>query len=257
MAAPGVTRVVRWLFPQDRVRTVLLGPIRGTRFKVAPQSGMGATYALGLEAYHQRWFRRHVQRGMTVYDIGANRGQLTLYFASFVGAKGRVIAFEPVCFVYDDLAFNVRLNRLIQVETVCAALGLRRGQEAFSFDKNHPARGKLRHCEPTYLCPDYHTLAVDVISLDEFQEHRAQPPDLLKIDVEGGAGQVLRGATKMLERFSPNVYIELHGPEEQWAVKECLVDCGYRAVTLTGEPVPDPTADWHSPLFCTRSGCSR
>lgn len=56
----------------------------------------------------------------------------------------------------------------------------------------------------------------------------------------------------MLETYAPDVYVELHGPEEQRAVRELLLEHGYAAETLDGRSVKDPTADWRSPLWCTK-----
>src|SRR4051812_2402147 len=41
------------------------------------------------------WLRGVVKPGMTVLDIGANVGQMTLESALLVGPKGRVVAVEP------------------------------------------------------------------------------------------------------------------------------------------------------------------
>ena len=73
---------------------------------------------------------------------------------------------------------------------------------------------------------------------------------ILKIDVEGGAGAVLAGAQTLLALHRTTIYIELHGPEEQKAVRELLAKSGYQAQTLSGEVVSDPTAGWFSPLVC-------
>ena len=44
-----------------------------------------------------------VDRGDLVIDIGANRGHFTLLFSDIVGARGRVLAFEPVPQTYHEL----------------------------------------------------------------------------------------------------------------------------------------------------------
>lgn len=245
--------LTRCLFPRGSVRSVLFGPIRGMRFKVAPESNMGASFALGLEVFHQRWFAQRVSAGMRVFDIGANRGQTALYFARYVGARGQVVAFEPVPQVYEDLALNVRLNDLTNVATRCVAVGSRTGQEEFGFDEHDQTAGKILDCEPVYNNAKRRKVLVDVTSLDDFLRDDEAAPDILKIDVEGAARLVLEGGAGLLARHSPKIYIEQHGPEEQCAVKECLLARGYRAETLTGEPVPDPTQGWHNPLWCTRT----
>src|SRR5437867_4319614 len=96
-----LSRVVRFFYPFGSRRSVLKGPLKGTQFLVAP--AMGLTYALGRDTYHFDWFAGKLQSGMTVYDIGANRGQMTLFFSRAVGPAGMVVAFEPVPALFEDL----------------------------------------------------------------------------------------------------------------------------------------------------------
>ncbi len=42
-----------------------------------------------------KWLRSVIEPGMTVVDVGANVGQMTLEMAHLVGPTGRVIAIEP------------------------------------------------------------------------------------------------------------------------------------------------------------------
>ena len=60
------------------------------------------------------------------------------------------------------------------------------------------------------------------IRLDQYIWENWPPPQFLKIDVEGGAGAVLRGARSLIAHHRPTIYLELHGPEEQEAVRELL-----------------------------------
>lgn len=54
-------------------------------------------------------------RGGVVYDIGANLGITTLFFARCVGENGSVIAFEPVAPIAERLKENLRLNQVRNV----------------------------------------------------------------------------------------------------------------------------------------------
>jgi hypothetical protein len=75
----------------------------------------------------------------------------------------------------------------------------------------------------------------------------------MKVDVEGAAGEVLRGAARLLDQHGPAVFLEIHGPQEQAAARDELQARGYRLETLDGTPVGDPTASWVSPLWCTKA----
>jgi hypothetical protein len=58
-----------------------------------------------------------------VIDVGANFGTYTLAFASYVGPRGRVYAFEPQRLIYYMLAGSVALNSLTNVHCFNVAVG--------------------------------------------------------------------------------------------------------------------------------------
>jgi FkbM family methyltransferase len=245
-------RVVRLLVPYGSKRRVLRGPAKGMLFIAEP--GIGFSYAVGARAAAPRFFARWVRPGATVYDVGSNKGQMALIFAALVGPSGRVLAFEPVPAEYTSLVRNLRLNGLANVRCIEAAVSDQSGELPFAYSPDRPTEGKLHGVEKSYgNTAVAETLSVPAISLDDIlQEEPA--PDVLKIDVEGAAASVLRGARRIIQDVSPAIYLELHGPEEQAGVRDELVTRGYVARTLSGTIVPDPTSGWHSPLWCSRPG---
>jgi FkbM family methyltransferase len=214
------------------------------------EPGMGATFALGVDAYNWRFMAEHIREGMTVYDVGANRGQMALLYSRLVGPTGRVMSFEPMPQLCRSLERNLSLNRIANVEARCAAVAERGGRKTFRFTEAMSTQGKLADVEPTYQIDGARDVEVDAVTLDEIVDAGHRPPDFLKIDVEGGARSVLLGARRVLESARPTIYIELHGPEEQEAVRDCLMSIGYQVARLSGEPVADPTLRWESPLHC-------
>ncbi len=243
-----LTSVVRLFYPYESRRRVWRGPARGLDFIVQP--GIGFTYAIGTDLAAPRFFRRHLHPGMTVFDVGANKGQMTLIFAALVAASGRVIAFEPVPVEYASLERNVRLNGLAHVRLLNVAASDNKGQMAFSYAAERPTQGKLVNVEPTYDVAHAQTFPVQAIRLDDVPNER--PPDVIKIDVEGAAAAVLRGSARILDEAGPSVYLELHGPEEQAGVRDELLSRGYVARSLSGDVIADPVARWCSPLWCTK-----
>lgn len=235
------------LYPRGAVRRVLRGPAKGMRFYVA--DGMGVSYAIGRDSSPPSWFSRHVRRGMTVYDVGANRGQMTLIFANLVGPEGSVVALEPAPLEYSRLVKNVRLNRLDQVRSVHAAAGDRPGDVTFVYEPGRPTVGRLSTVVTSRSLTTAEHVTVPAVRLDDLA---GRPPDFVKIDVEGAAAGVLKGMRELVARAHPRVYVELHGPEEQAAVRDELLSSGYVAETLDGRHIADPTVGWNSPLFCYR-----
>lgn len=239
--------LVRKLYPIGKICTIYRGPLKGLRFRVA--QGMGFTYAWGIGA--DQWQLEGIVRpGMCVYDIGANCGQSTLSLARAVGISGQVVAFEPVDSVFANLVFNMKLNPSLRVTPVCAAAYERSGQFDFLFGNDVVTQGRLADVEPTNRIPNAKVISVRAVRLDDYILESGIVPQLLKIDVEGGAGAVLRGAQNLILEHRPAIYIELHGPEEQRAVRDLLIRFCYKAETVTGSEVPDPTIEWLSPLVC-------
>ena len=243
-----VDRCARLLAPWGARRRVLRGPARGASFIVEP--GIGLSYALGTRDAAPRFFVGRVRPGMTVFDVGANKGQMTLLFAALVGPAGRVVAIEPAPAECRSLERNVRLNHLTNVTVIQAAAADTAGPLTFTYAAGRPTQGKLREVERTYDNPGATMFPVDALPLDSLCRAHGLP-DVIKIDVEGAAASVLRGARQLIADGRPAIYVELHGPEEQVGIRDELLARGYRAETLDGRLVPDPTAGWHSPLWCT------
>lgn len=243
--------LIRWFYPYGSVRRVVRGPARGMRFIVEPT--MGVAYAIGHHRAMPRYFGPHISPGMTVFDVGANKGQMMLLFAKLVGPRGRVVSLEPAPVEYRCLERNIQLNALEHVTAVHAAASDARGEMVFMYDAANPTQGKLRDVEPTYSLTGAQPVSVPTQPLDDLLG-RGWRPHLIKIDVEGAGLRVLRGARRILDTVAPRIYMEMHGPEEQAAVRDELLSRGYVAETLDGRRVIDPTVGWHDPLWCYRPG---
>jgi FkbM family methyltransferase len=239
--------IVRWLMPIGSVRRVVRGPARGARFVVA--QGIGLSYLLGLDEAAPRFFERVVSRGMTVVDIGANKGQMALIFGQLVGPQGSVVSIEPVPAEFAHLRRNVRMNGMGWVEIVQAAAADEEALLPFSYSAADSTQGRLASLRANEA--ERQIFSVQAISLDDFFSSRAAP-DFIKVDVEGAGAKALRGLRRIIATSGPSFYIELHGAEEQAAVKDELLSQGYVAETLDGRRVPDPTAGWFTPLWCYR-----
>jgi FkbM family methyltransferase len=242
------TKIARWLFPYGSVRPILQGVCRGLRYEVGP--GIGATYCLGGKGYHHEFYQRIIRPDMHVWDIGANVGQSLLALGRLVGPKGSVNAFEPVHELAQLASRQARLNDMDHVQVHCAAVGGADGTLEFEFSANASTQGKLCCVEQGYHVNGSMRRMVKAVSLDSFVEaHQLPKPDFIKVDVEGAGAAVFEGARRILADDQPIVFIELHGPEEQQAVKS-LGQYGYQFSTLSGETVKDPTSAWHNPILC-------
>ncbi len=239
--------IATWLYPRGAVRTVRRGARRGSRFVV--RDAMGVMFALGKPDEEAcRIYRELVRPGDTVFDIGANRGQMALVFAKLVGPNGLVVSFEPAPEVARDLERNCELNGLKNVKVIVAAAAGENGEQVFSFSTDRQTQGKLSSVEPSYDNQASQSFRVRTVTLDSVVKELGRGPAFIKVDVEGAGAAVLAGADELFRHVRPAVYFELHGPDEQAAAGRLATSYGYELTTVDGEPVPDPTAAWKSPL---------
>jgi FkbM family methyltransferase len=174
--------------------------------------------------------------GQTVYDVGGDQGIYTLFFASRVGSRGRVITFEPNPGSYRRIVDNVELNHLQNVDVRPLGLGEKKGKLTFIFPEGEPARGSADAGIQAQLLREKNsrTIEIEVNSLDaEIASANLPEPDLVKIDVEGLEMDVLRGMSQTLMERRPNLFIEVHGADVQSKednarqVVTYLLDAGY------------------------------
>lgn len=150
-------------------------------------------------------FRREVREGDVVLDIGANLGAYTMAFGQWVGASGRVFAFEPAPAARFGLERHVELNALggrvvVRAEAVSAAPGTVRFLAVGASGSNRISAGN----------PDGHDVATT--SVDAFCAEHGIRPAVIKIDVEGAELDVLKGARATIAAAGRGLrlYVEMH-----------------------------------------------
>ncbi len=150
----------------------------------------------GRERFLLDLLEARLRPGMTVVDVGAYVGLITLTAARAVGPTGRVIAFEPHPESCAILRRNAERAGARQVAVHELALADRTGPAALHLDPE---------CERTSLVDgridDAETIPARVAKGDELIEG---PVDLIKIDAEGAELAVLRGLRATLAA-SPDV----------------------------------------------------
>jgi FkbM family methyltransferase len=189
-------RVLRWLVP----RPVLVG-LDGFRLYVRLDDwAIGARIAVkrAHEAHVTRVMTGWLKPGQTVIDVGANIGYYTLLAASRVGPSGRVLAFEPSAANCALLKASLRANGFTNVSVYNQAAADANGRLAFDMDDSNG--GVSRALSPG------RTL-VEAVALDQCLA--AEPRvDLIKLDVEGAEGLVLRGMRQLVRRHRPVLFTE-------------------------------------------------
>jgi FkbM family methyltransferase len=151
-----------------------------------------------------------VQPGMTVLDIGAHIGYFTLLMAVRVGPLGKVYAFEPNPAVYRKLTANLALNARCSDGRVLVhnvALSAQNGEaEFFCPIDGYEGVGGLKD---TKRAPLGSVTRVPIRTLDTVIEREGiRKLDFIKMDIEGGELDALRGAERTLAAMRPTILFE-------------------------------------------------
>lgn len=171
-----------------------------------------------------------VRAGAVVYDIGAHIGTVALGSARLVGETGRVVAFEADPDTVASLRASARRNRLeARIQVVQAAVWSSTSP-AISFRRGST---RLSHggVDAGGLAPswaDGPSITVPAITLDHFVNSGGPPPGLIKIDVEGGEFEVLRGASTLISRNRPLIIVEVHHWEAFRQISEWMEEFFYQ-----------------------------
>jgi len=150
----------------------------------------------------------------TVYDIGGYIGQIAMFFSRSVGEAGYVYTFEPNFDNYYEIKENIRLNNLVNI--IAFPIGLSNKGEVRSFivAELYTSLGSGNPVIQKNLIKTSHgykEIKVNLFPLDSvISEKSLRKPDFIKIDVEGYGLEVLRGMKTTIEKYHPDILIELH-----------------------------------------------
>lgn len=148
--------------------------------------------------------------GDTFVDCGANVGAHACVLAEHVGRKGRVVAIEPVPELADRLARNCELNRLRNVTILRKAAAAEVGRRRF-FAPGEAVENQGQGSFYAHEQSSWRPIEVETEPLDDILARlRVKRVRAIKIDVEGAEFEVLRGATRTLERERPVLVFEYH-----------------------------------------------
>lgn len=154
------------------------------------------------EPHITSWVQTHVRPGDVVVDIGANVGYFSLLSAALVGPGGKVLAFEPVPSIVQQLERNLELNEaagIVRIHPVIAADAPGEA-EIFRGDPGNlglsaTTGGQGRSSEGRVRC---------VRAADEIEEELWSRIRLVKVDTEGDDLRALRGLRPVLDAMGEN-----------------------------------------------------
>ena len=168
-----------------------------------------------------------LSEGDWAIDIGANIGHYTKGMSDLVGARGRVIAFEPVADTFALLAANARNYRYQNVTLLNAAASDKTGITGISVPRL--TNGLNNYYEATVVS-NGDGLPVMTLALDSLELPAAVR--LVKIDAEGHELSVLKGMRQLIARDKPVLIVEVSSND----VHIFLAKMGYTRETLANSP---------------------
>jgi FkbM family methyltransferase len=190
-----------------------------------------------------RLLARHVRSGMTVLDVGANFGYYAALFSRWVGASGRVLAFEPVVEYRARLERHVQENRLVNVAIVPLGLSDSATERDIYVGECSATMHWIASGEPR---------AVERVRLERLDDWWARHVaaghpdriDLIKADLDGDEGRFLAGARGTLTRLRPLLLLEFSRRNFEKAGSSCAAvadllerDLGY-VLCREGDAMP-------------------
>jgi FkbM family methyltransferase len=205
-----------------------------------------ATLLDGFEKRESAFVDSFLRPGMNVVDIGAHHGYYTLLSSRKTGVTGRVVAFEPSQRERKKLLRHLRLNRCGNVVVRDCALGSENGSaELFVVQGTETGCNSLR---PPNVDQPVESLPVKIATLDGCLDLLGiNRVDFIKMDVEGGEIEVLKGAAQLLaQRPRPVIMCEVQDIRTTpWGyparlIVDFLEQRGFRWFSLSAKSKLDP-----------------
>lgn len=172
--------------------------------------------ALEYEVPVFRWLEDNVVESYDlILEIGANAGLYSVFFDALfkkspVARKRRIISFEPAPEAYCRLIANITANEANHVVAYQAAVGEKSGLQAFYEPIGHLTNGSLLREFSEIFTGEIHETVAIVVAAPELERWLTKADRVLvKIDVEGFEPELLTALGPLLERYRPDLLIEV------------------------------------------------
>jgi FkbM family methyltransferase len=191
-----------------------------------------------------RLYRRFVQPGDLVFDVGAHVGDRV---ASFRRLGARVVAIEPQPAMANVLRFLYGLSRSVEIEET--AVGRQQGRARMMINVDNPTVSSFSSAfvDAARDAPGWETQRwtksadVAMTTLDTLVERHGRP-SFIKLDVEGFEAEALEGLSRAVSALS----FEFTTIQRDLALA-CIARCGALGYTSFNAAVGESQAlldDW-------------
>ncbi|MET8247377.1 FkbM family methyltransferase [Streptomyces sp. NPDC005202] len=219
----------------------------GARFAVDTQDLIQRyVYLFGAwEPHMTSWLQRRLRPGDTFVDVGANVGIFSVLGARLVGDQGRVVAIEASPVFHQRLLQQARLNGCRNIRAVNAAVADSHKTLSFTLASS---RNMGANSIVPYQGPAESTFDIDALPLPELLDpEEIANARIIKIDVEGAEGGVVRGLAPILDTLRPDAEITVEVTPDRMAqlgdsadeLLKTMADAGFHVYRLANDYAPE------------------
>jgi FkbM family methyltransferase len=171
------------------------------------------------------------RNGEVFLDIGAFVGWHSIRAARIVGPSGRVISLEPDPINRRQLEANLLLNGITNCTTLSFAAWSKTGAQLGWYTERSP---DCRRVDESQHSATVRTTTIDDLVVDMQLERL----DWIKMDIEGGEIEALKGGETTLRRYRPALFVEVHDTVD--GVRDVLAryDYSLEREAYDGSPTP-------------------
>lgn len=166
--------------------------------------------------------KEYLSTGDTFIDIGANHGSFSIVASKLVGNNGQIIAIEPQPELASAIDQSLRSNDYAPFIIFKVACSDRNGKEIFYVPKS--TSGSAGLFKKFSATSPANKLEVELIKFDELvNKIKFKGKVFIKLDIEGSEVNFLKGAKSTLDKYKPNIMIEIN-PYAMKAAKTNIID---------------------------------
>jgi FkbM family methyltransferase len=212
------------------------------KMSVVAQSQVKRLHACMKEPETLQWIEENMRTTDVFWDVGANVGAYSLIAYHVSKCQGKIYAFEPMYSTYSELCTNVLLNGCQEnVHPFPLALSNVRKADKINFSNAQPGTalhviGKAGEGGAASSTKQMLSMSILTISIDDcISQFGFDPPDLVKIDVDGLEFQVIQGMEKVLRGSKLRSFIMevdfANAGKQKNPILDLLKGCGWEVVS--------------------------
>jgi FkbM family methyltransferase len=157
-----------------------------------------------MEKQEVYFWKKFINKGDIVIDVGANYGYWTMVASKLVGENGKVLSFEPIESTFKVLESNITASKLNNVLLYSLGLSNVNTKTTFNLSSEDEIGAQTSQGGQSIVNWDL-VQNVELVTLDSIYNGKVK---LVKIDIEGGELFALKGMEELLKLHQPFITFE-------------------------------------------------